>query len=101
MPHSFSPIHWPNLAHAFTIVYYKIIGQLSTEFPLTNILLDRDLLIRPLTAATAGQPGRRFSSEIPEPGWRPTLLFHRLLLFRSCVTTAASEILARSYLIAR
>jgi hypothetical protein len=42
MPHSFSPVHWPNFAHAFAIVYCKIIGQLPTEFMLTNILLDRE-----------------------------------------------------------
>jgi hypothetical protein len=101
MPHSFSPVHWPNFAHAFAIVYCKIIGQLPTEAMLTNILwIGKHLLVRPLTATNSWSAGKAFFFRDPQGGDQP-LLIRCLLLFQSCVTTAVSEILAPSCLIAR
>jgi hypothetical protein len=45
MSHSPSPLHWPIAAHVSAIVYCKIIGQLSPELLLTNVLLDREALL--------------------------------------------------------
>lgn len=80
-------------------MYCKIIGQLSTEFLLTNILLDREALSLLLPQQLVSREGVFLQRPQDQGGDQP-LLVRRLLLFQSCITTAVSEILAPSCLIA-